>query len=361
MKNSINRRNYIITLTKSVHSRKLQRSGNSTYIVSLPKTWIDEMRLQVGYSVTMTKNENRSLTIHPNGGDVNEEHVVTVTISPRDQDESICRKIVAMYLTGYKFIRIATKGIHIRPNQVNMIRRFVRSSLIGAEIVESGPEHITVQILTRLPDLTFDVALRRMRIMTVDILRESIVALKAGDIKYAEEVVRLDDEVDRFTFYTLRNLTMAVDNASTLHDMSLGSPANCMYYRTVVSRIERIADHATLTAKRVKYLSRPLNDDMLSKITELSDVVMDVFENSIDSLLRSDFAMAEDIFESVSRISRRQEGMMIEIRDTSPNSAIVKLILESMRRIVEYAADIAEIVIDKNIHRIVEHPHPRVV
>ena len=45
--------------------RKLQLVGGSTYVLSLPKKWIDELNLKTGDPVSIVKNVNRSLSILP--------------------------------------------------------------------------------------------------------------------------------------------------------------------------------------------------------------------------------------------------------------------------------------------------------
>ncbi len=59
-----------------------------------------------------------------------------------------------------------------------LIKDLVRRSMMGTEIVDSDSESITVQILSRLPELTFDVALKRMYLMTSNMHREAIEALE---------------------------------------------------------------------------------------------------------------------------------------------------------------------------------------
>ena len=336
----------------SRQNRKLQISGGSTYIVSFPKAWVEQMNLNAGDSVSMTKNDNNSLTIFPNGDSGGLGKAVAV-VGPKDSDESIRRKIVAMYLAGYKSIKIMAKGIRLGPGQISAIRSFARSSMIGMEIIESNPEHVTIQTLTHLPELTFEVALRRMCTMTVDMHREALEALRTGDLEYAGEVVRLDDEMDRFTFYMLRNLTVAVGNAGMLQEMLLDSPVDCLYYRTVIARMERIADHAALIAKRVKYLAGPVEPDTIAKINGLSESVMKTFEGAVEALIRSDYHMAEDVSESVSRIGRIQEELMMSIQDSTRNATVVKFVLEGIRRSAEYTMDIAEVVMDRNIRNVI--------
>ena len=233
----------------------MQLSGGSTYIVSLPKNWIDELKIKVGDNVTVVKNSNQSLTLFPREQeDHTKKSTAIITSSQKDSGNSIKRKIIAAYLSGYKTIKIKTKGMRIPPEQTRGIRELVRSSMIGTEIVESSSEIVTIQILTRLPELSFATALKRMYLMANNMIIEAIESLEEADVSHGDEVVKMDDEVDRFSLYMRRNLVLAIGNENILQDMGLQKPSDCLGYRTIVSRIERIADHASLIAKRIKFI-----------------------------------------------------------------------------------------------------------
>lgn len=87
--------------------RKLQLVGGSTYVLSLPKKWIDELNLKTGDPVSIVKNVNRSLSILPTGTSQSPKIAKSKTIiSQKEPVESIQRKIIAMYLAGYQMIEI---------------------------------------------------------------------------------------------------------------------------------------------------------------------------------------------------------------------------------------------------------------
>jgi phosphate uptake regulator len=224
--------------------------------------------------------------------------------------------------------------------------------MIGTEIVESDSESITIQILTRLPELTFDVALKRMHLMTSNMHREAIEALSKNDIAYGEEVARMDDEVDRFSLYMMRTLIMAIQNASMLYDVGLEQPSDCLNYRTVISRIERIADHAALIAKRIKFLKEPLEPKIIKEIQGLSEDAINCFDNSILALTKKDPVLAEKIASGVEEIVKKEEALMYGMKE-SKNSTIIKFVLEDIRRTAEYSSDIIEVVINETINSII--------
>ena len=52
-----------IVMAYSEDTRKIQFTGNSTYIISLPKKWIERLNLKNGDSMQIVNNPNNSITL----------------------------------------------------------------------------------------------------------------------------------------------------------------------------------------------------------------------------------------------------------------------------------------------------------
>ena len=51
------------TKTKNIERRNIQISGGSTYVISLPKKWIEKLNLKNGDSMQIVNNANNSITL----------------------------------------------------------------------------------------------------------------------------------------------------------------------------------------------------------------------------------------------------------------------------------------------------------
>ena len=54
--------------------------------------------------------------------------------------------------------------------------------------------------------------LRRMIHLAKSMSNDAILAVKENNVDLAEEVINTDDEVDRFGFYIIRQLKIAIQN-----------------------------------------------------------------------------------------------------------------------------------------------------
>ena len=51
--------------------------------------------------------------------------------------------------------------------------------------------------------------------------RDTLLALRENNVELAEEVIKSDDEVDRFSFYIVRQLKIAIKNEYLLKEIGL--------------------------------------------------------------------------------------------------------------------------------------------
>jgi phosphate uptake regulator len=225
--------------------RKVQFTGRSTYVLSLPKKWIQEMHLKAGDQVTLMREADNSFSIVPiNTGPAESLSEATAIILPNEGSNTLKRKVVSMYLAGYNIIHLKLKSGRMSPALRDAVREVVRRNLVGTEMIADASDIITLQVLLSLPELSVNTAIRRMYLIASSMHKDSMAAVSELNTELAREVIKSDDEVDRFSLYVLRNLVMATQNGRVLREMGLKNPSDCLSYRVAVKSIERVADHA---------------------------------------------------------------------------------------------------------------------
>lgn len=322
-------------------------------MVSLPKPWVSEMGLGAGDQVSLTRNPDRSLTLGPGpaegaGGEA------SFSIGARDTAEAVRRRVTAAYVAGYGSIRVSSRGAGIGQARARAVGGLVRSAMIGAEITEAGPGSLRVQVLGRLPGLSVGVALGRMHAAAAWMHGEAVEALASRDAGRAAGVAAADDEVDRFGLYVLRCLTVAVQDAGAMRELGAGGPADCLGYRAAASGIERVADHAALAAKRVKFLDGPIEGRTMGRIRALSGEALALFDRAAGALARRDYAMAESVAEGTPRVAAMQEEAMAGVRGSSGSATVARFALDGIRRTAEHSCDIAEVAMDMSVRSVVD-------
>jgi phosphate uptake regulator len=211
-------------------TRKLQFTGGSTFIVSLPKRWIDQNQLKKGSVIKLREEESGLLSIIPSKLSVQQtQEEAIIKVDPKDPPDAIIRKTVSSYLVGYNMIRIkADKQNQLSTKQRRELKNFSRHMLVGTEIVTDTPEELTLQVLLSYPELSVQSALRRMSIITASMQKDAITALKESDPQHAKEVLTTDNEVDRFNLYIVRQLKTAIQNPRIIKEIGLQNARDCL-------------------------------------------------------------------------------------------------------------------------------------
>jgi phosphate uptake regulator len=345
----------VLTLTsRSKHeaeSRKLQLTGGSTYTISLPKSWITQNRLEKNSTLLVKVEEDGSLSIlPPNLTKQEKPQEAYIQVSPKDQPDQIIRKTVSTYLVGYNIMHIKAKDDQLSSKQRTTLKIFARDMLVGTEIVTDTPAELTLQVLLNYPELSVQSALRRMSIITASMHKDAMTALQNLDHSLAKNIVVGDNEVDRFNLYIVRQLKMAIQDPRIIQEIGLTNARDCLGYRLVTKSVERTADHAVKIAENVLLLKQRLDVRTLDNIVEMSELAISMFENSIESLYRRDFDLAESSIEKIKNILNMEKEAVLASQSISIDEAAnLRLIIESVRRTAEYAADIAEVVLNLTV------------
>ena len=343
------------SLNKS-ETRKLQVTGGSTYVISLPKRWITKNGLEKGSSLHIRQEENGSLAIlTPEMRKPEKTDEAIIKVSPEDNSEALIRKTVSVYLQGYNIIHIRAKDQkEILSTQRNAIKTFARNMLVGTEIVIDTCTDLKLQVLLSYPELSVPSALRRMTIITASMHKDAITALKNIDYQLASDVRATDYEVNRFHLYIIRQLKMAIQNPRIIKEIGLQTPKDCLGYRLITKMVERTADHATNIAKNVLFLKKPLDEQFLLTIKEMNKVAISSFETAIESLFRRDFELAESVIAQANKIVALEKKALLSSKETNIEEATnIRLVIESVRRIAEYSMDIAEIVLNMTVESVI--------
>ncbi len=334
-------------------TRKIQFTGGSTYIISLPKNWIAQNQLKKGSFIKLHEEESGLLTIVPPSSRVQKRlDEATILVSANDDTEMINRKIVSAYLSGYNSIHIKSDKQSLSSNQRHDVKAFVRRMLVGTEIVTDTSVQLMLQVLLSYPELTIQSALRRMSIITTSMHKDAISCLGSNDNLSLKDVITTDNEVDRFNLYVIRQLKTAIQNPRVSKEIGLASGKDCLGYRLVTKSVERTADHAVKIAENVLTLKHKLDSDVSGKIEKMSAVAIKMFDTAMESLFRQDYNRAETIIESIKEVGILEREAVASSQIDTEDIASLRLIIESIRRTAEYSCDIAEIVLNLTVDSI---------
>jgi len=330
--------------------RKIMSLGRSSLVISLPKHWVKLNELKRGDVVSLAVQRDRSLVVFPGVEKKKELKTITLHVDPDEKEVMIVRSIIACYLNGYSGIRLVSKGIFSIAQQ-KAIRRIVR--ILYMRIMESDAKNMYIQTLIDESKASVISGLRRMHLISSSMYRDALNSLKTRDANLARAVYTLDDDVDHFSFFLLRLLRSTTLDPTLANQLDL-EPIDCLDYQTLIHRIEHVADHATNIAKNIimlngrqQKISKPLVELMLIA----GNAALNAYNKAVEAFFSKDVDRSDEIIEEQKRIEKLDLDIASKSFLIEKNALIICAtcsIRDSIKRIAEYAADIAEITINRS-------------
>ncbi len=336
-------------------TRKIQFTGKSSYIVSLPKQWIMDVGLKKGEQIKMIRRDSSVLEIYPPKLDTRtrKKDDATVEITADADPSSTIRRLVSLYFLGFSTLHIKPKNGRFGPNQRKTIKEAVKRLLMGSEIISDSNDGVTIQVLVNLFELSVDGAFKRMIHLAKSMSRDALTAIKENNIDLAQEVINTDDEVDRFGFYIIRQLKIAIQNEHMLNEMGFRNARDCLGYRLIVKNIERAGDHATRIAQDLLEFKKPIKMDVWKRLDDMNNFCLLVLDEACLALFKEDYLHAENTIKQTYEISKFEKRVRDVAKTLTEDEEIyrVRRMSENIRRVSEYASDISEIVLNMNIEK----------
>jgi phosphate uptake regulator len=325
--------------------RRVQFTGGSSYVLTLPKEWVDAQKIK--------KNDPLGIEIQPDG---------TLLITKTIEQETLQRKkefpvdgiigpaylfrlLIGAYISGITMIVITSKE-RLPPFVRAVVRDFTQMT-IGQEVIEENDSAITLKDLLNPSEMPFANTIKRMFVIVKAMHEDAITAVSTGNPALAADVTARDNDVDRLHWLIARQTHMILSNTALSKKMNV-SPRMAVHYYIISRIIERIGDHAERIAQNAAGIrKKEIDPAIITKILKASELSVGIFDRSIVSFFNNDLKKSDKNIESVQVLEALcGEINNLVIQQETSDAIALGYITESVRRAGEYAADISENVIN---------------
>jgi len=298
--------------------RKIQLTGGSTYIISLPKGWIKKNNLKKGDSLQIDE-EGDELIIR-----VEKEKEKTGSIEIKDEDKkALSRLLITRYIQGYNSIDFTSKKFIESEKKKHL--KIISGYLIGMEpFGETSNEIMFKMLMQESNDLISTID--RMHEMSFSSLKNIINGLKNPDKineSFLRSIIEGDNEIDKFYFLVLRQLSNKYGPDATA-------------WVQIVKSIERLSDHIENIAKLI------LDGERFEYCEHYESLIL-LYGQVMLSLRSGNPKMADEVLNGIEKFREREKKLLENTNRGDKNSVLIN---ESFRRIGEYISDIAEGIIN---------------
>lgn len=330
---------------KSMEIRKVQLTGGSSFVLTLPKDWIRSLNIKKNDPLGLMVQPDGTLVVTSRTSQESVQMTKTIAVDEIEDPKHLFRMLIGAYVMGYTAIEIRSKTGIEQPLRAAVID-FTQTA-IGPEIIEESAKDIIIKDLLSPTEMPFDKTIRRMSLLARSMHEDAVRALKERDEALAAAVIERDRELDRLHWLVARQSNVVLRDVTLAKKMGVSMEESSYYF--LVSRIiERIGDHAVHIAKALPGLSgKKLDAKTYERIYSASQVSLSLFKNSVDAWFRKDISAANDNLNSIEPLTEQCREILGDAMRTSGPSAIsLSYIAESIRRTGEYSGNLSELVIN---------------
>ena len=331
-------------------TRRLQITGGSTYIVSLPKRWVVQHGLVAKDEVRIEWRPSGTLRIIPEGSSVRKRREVEILLDELPE-VVILDHLIAAYLAGAQLIRIETMTGFTRDHR-RIFRKFVQSTR-GVEIANESDRIIEMVTLLSPSEMPIHSSINRMYLLISSQIRDIVEVLSGGDQSILDDTAEREREVDALRLLLERQIGQILES-SRIEDTLGTSRWEAAEIGNIVRTLERMGDHTYNMSKLL------IEQNVPRKISvgERPLSVIPIWQNSIKSLIanlrRHDVKQIHDAKEALTsaglRLQEFEASLWEGVKETQEALFLDKL-SESLRRLCAYSVDMAEILLNIDAHR----------
>jgi len=306
--------------------RKIQLTGGSTYIVSLPSKWVKKNNLVRSSEIKIEEDKDK-LVLYGNT-DMKREINKTLILNTQLDNKSLERTLISLYISGFDTLTIRSSN-YINDETRNTIKKFSKL-VIGIEIFEEDSKRIVLQNVLNSNSYPVYNSIKRMSLNVESMIYDVIKGINDNDTELLKNVINRDDEIDRFQWYIYREVK------------SKGNDNNIFYL--LLSRIlERVADHA-VNLCNIWINRKTIVNIPSGKIVENLTYSLDLFKRAMALLYSKKYNGLNDII-STKKVIMEQKKELLNLGNSSDIST-VSFSSEEISRIGLYSTDIAELAMD---------------
>ena len=354
---------------KDLGYRRVQCTGRGSYIISLPKEWVEDLELKRGSEIAFNIEPDSTLMLVPRKiqekegrGNSAKPKEYFISVDPKENIQATLRMIRALYAIGADIIRVHFKNTKDSMPFKNEIKNLARDSFLGSEIIEETTDEITLQILIKHSEFPIEKAVRRMAIVALAANRDAIAALRDKSTALFDSVIHSHNDVNRLGLYIVRQLKYGIER-NLYRELGFKTPKEFLLYRIAVNDIESIAQNAMniinnlgslqkMIDDETLYVRDPIDEEIYNQLVTYSSQAHQLYDDAIKALFKREYKDAERLISKRESLKPLENEliMVMSTKKTDPNVAsVLRLIFDSSRRIMDYSGNMAELTLNRTV------------
>src|SRR3989344_7720301 len=259
--------------------RKIIGFGDSSFVISLPKAWIEKNGLKKGELLDV-EEKGHALNVVPHTLKPTKE-VSEISIDFTGNLKDLKTRLLHAYVNNYHLINIKrTKIEEYAPAIRNVVDNFV-----GLDVVEQRDDKLIVSDVLNISGVSVFNHLRRIDRLVLS-MSEDVKQIFLNKEDRTQALDQKDEDVNKISNLLFKVIRRA-QNSNDMIILNL-KINELFYYWDLIINLEEIGDH-------LKRIGREAKNGVSSELFDLFIKCMSAYENSMKAIYTKNRDMAVDI------------------------------------------------------------------
>ncbi len=328
----------------SVEYRKLQLSSMGSYLITLPRSWVEKLGWGRGTQLVLRLEDNRVVVT----GDETEQparkplHKIYIEDFPNRKLLELC--LNASYIQGNDVTEILSRD-KIKAEHRKWIREAL-DAVIGSEIAEEFSDRVVLQNLIDPLKFPLDAVVNRFSDVAMAVYTDAVKALNLRDKDLALDAYERGADSAKLYRLLMRQVIQCSRSPELAGRMELEEPGEVIVMALTVRELSRIAYYAMRIAEHVSEIAeQEIEPVILKSISEMHRIAMRMHKDAMTALKEKNLQLAGRVIDSMEQLREVFDNSLKELLKSKADYNTVKhllLILRNFRAIGGYAVGLAD-------------------
>ena len=320
--------------------RKLQTTAGGTYIITIPKEWIEKLKLRKGDHVSV-ELEGEDIIVNATHSRM-EVTPHSLQIDEFREQKLLELSITASYILGHDITEVLARRT-MSQEQKKWIKEAIEK-LIGVEISEEFANQIVLQNLVDPAKFDLNRLLERFSATSTAILQDAVKALIENDKTLASDAYDRGVESNRVYRLMMRLAFQAANDKNLRNQMNFPNVSSVMVQTMAIREMGRVAYYAMRIAQHVGEIDKRPDASLAATINEMTATTAEMLDMTTRALMNRNVSLASAIADRMGRVRKLHEATYLKLMKEmdEKNLLSISLITRDIRAIAAYAVAIAD-------------------
>lgn len=290
--------------------RKLQVTGKSSYIISLPKSWIKKNDIKKGDELAILEDTDGLLRISSmRQAEAKQRLVPEIAIDNLSKAE-LQAIIIGNYVAGLESFKLMSKGGSLSTPKRKVITNII-NILAGFEIISESSELIEVKNLLEPSNFQVDEVVKRLALLSSLMMNDLVYAVRENKKELLEDIKAQDNEINRLYLLVRRLLMIGSKDVVVAKKIGVDGSDSCIAWSFILDNIEKTADHIVEIVQLIPpVLTGEIPEEIFEPFKGSLESIGKILERILNALIETRFEIEDlDVNETLGEINKFIEQM----------------------------------------------------